>query len=257
MSSFKKLLILKLGDTLPELAQRRGDFEHWFITSLQVDSARLTIFDPRTGADFPPREEIAGLLLTGSHSMVTEHLTWSERTAEWTKSAVAAGLPALGVCYGHQLLAYAFGGQVGDNPNGAQEGTTTIELTPEGRADPLLGSLGHYAFDAQVSHAQSVLKLPPGATRLAFDAWDANQAFRIGKCAWGVQFHPEMDADIVRAYIRAESPQLRAQGQNPDWILGKTRETPIAAKVLQRFVEIVFDEREIHSPANRSYPTHA
>jgi GMP synthase (glutamine-hydrolysing) len=240
MPAPKKLFILKLGDTLPELAQRRGDFEDWFIAGLGLDAAHLTVFDPRTGADFPPLEAVAGLLLTGSHSMVTEHLDWSERAARWTKSAVEAGIPTLGVCYGHQLLAYAFGGQVGNNPNGTQEGTTTIQLTPEGRTDPLLGALGVEQFAAQVSHTQSALELPPGAIRLAFDAWDANQAFRMGERTWGVQFHPEMDADIACAYIRAEWDELLAQGQAPAQILAGVRETPGAAQVLRQFAQIVF-----------------
>jgi GMP synthase (glutamine-hydrolysing) len=235
MPTLKKLLILKLGDTMPDLAARRGDFEDWFIAGLGLDFSLIQVFDPRTRADFPPLDGIGGLLLTGSHSMVTEHLDWSERAAQWTISAVEAGIPTLGVCYGHQLLAHAFGGEVGDNPRGTQEGTTTIELTPEGLADPLLGGLGVEKFDAQVSHAQSVLKLPPGAIRLAFDDWDANQAFRLGENAWGLQFHPEMDADIARTYVEAERANLLAQGQNPQQILADLRETPIAAQVLSLF----------------------
>ncbi len=234
----KKLIILKLGETLPNLAARRGDFEDWFSAGLGLEADQLSVFDPRTGADFPPLEQVAGLLLSGSHSMVTEQLDWSERTARWTKSAVEAGIPTLGVCYGHQLLAHAFGGEVGNNPRGTQEGTTTVELTHAGLSDPLLGSLGLEKFDAQVSHAQSALKLPVGAIRLAFDDWDANQAFRIGENAWGVQFHPEMDAEIARTYIQAEHGELLDQGQNPDQILANVRETPIAAQLLRRFAEL-------------------
>lgn len=238
----KKLFIIKLGDTLPDLAARRGDFEDWFMAGLGLAAAQMQVFDPRSGADFPSLAQVAGILLTGSHNMVTERLDWSERTAAWTKSAVEAGIPNLGVCYGHQLLAHAFGGQVGNNPNGTQEGTTTIELSAEGRVDPLLGALGLDRFEAQVSHTQSALALPPGAIRLASDSWDANQAFRIGRNAWGVQFHPEMDADIARAYIRAESAELLAQGQNPEQILITVRETPVAAQVLPRFARLVFNQ---------------
>ncbi len=236
----KKLLIIKVGDTIPELAKRRGDFEDWFIAGLGLDSAQVAVFDPRTGAGFPPPNSLAGILVTGSHTMVTEHQPWSERTAKWLVDMVGAGIPTLGVCYGHQLLAYAFGGEVGNNPNGTQEGTTTIELTPEGLADPLLGGLGVEKFDAQVSHAQSALKLPPGATRLAFDSWDANQSFRIGQKAWGVQFHPEMDAEIARTYIHAERAELSAEGLNPDEILASVRQSPLAAQTLKRFSQIVF-----------------
>jgi len=237
----KKLLILKLGDTLPDLAARRGDFENWFIDGLGLDMAQIQVFDPRSGADFPPFDELAGILLTGSHTMVTEGLDWSERAAAWIKTAVEAGLPTLGVCFGHQLLAHAFGGEVGNNPRGTQEGTTSIQFTLEGLNDPLLGGLGT-SFSAQVSHAQSVLKLPSEATRLAADDWDANQAFRIGEKAWGVQFHPEMDADIARTYIHAESAELAAEGQNPDKIIATVCETPVAAQVLAKFAKLAFEK---------------
>ncbi len=179
----KKLLILKLGDTLPELTARRGDFENWFIIGLGLDAALIQIFDPRSEADFPPLAAIAGLLLTGSHSMVTEHLDWSERTATWTKSAIAAQIPTLGVCYGHQLLAYALGGEVGNNPRGTQEGTTSIQLTPEGQADPLLGGLGAN-FEAQVSHAQSALSLPPWkASSAVWTLAEIRRCIRANFCA--------------------------------------------------------------------------
>jgi GMP synthase (glutamine-hydrolysing) len=229
------ILILKLGDTLPDLIERRGDFEAWFLAGL---GAPAQVLDPRTGADFPALAEVSGIIITGSHSMVTERLPWSERSAAWVRSAVEAGIPTLGVCYGHQLLAHAFGGRVGNNPNGTQKGTTEVELTLAGREDPLLGRLGAERFAAQVSHTQSVLELPPGAVRLAGDGWDENQAFRLGNNAWGVQFHPEIDADILRAYVRAEAENLKAQGQDPEKILAQVRETPVAARLLSRFAAL-------------------
>lgn len=235
----KKLFLIKLGDTMPELSARRGDFEDWFLAGLGVEPVQTQVFDPRGGAAFPALGEIAGILLTGSHCMVTDGLPWSERAAAWVRSAVEAGIPALGICYGHQLLARAFGGRVGNNPNGTQEGTTTIRLTPEGARDVLLGSL-EAGFDAQVSHTQSVLALPDGAIRLAFDGWDANQAFRVGENAWGLQFHPEFDTEIAEAYIQAESGALLVQGQDPIKILAGVRQTPVAARLLQQFARLVF-----------------
>ena len=231
------LLILKLGDTLADLAAERGDFEDWFIAASGADRSLATVFDPRTGHEFPAAERHAGIILTGSHSMVTERLEWSERTATWLRSVVGARVPILGVCYGHQLLAHALGGVVGENPRGTQEGTTTVTLSAAGAADPLLGALGE-SFDAQLSHSQSVLRLPEGAVVLASDSWDANQAVRFGPAAWGVQFHPEMDAHMTRAYVQATSATLRAEGQDPASILGAVREAPSAAQLVSRFVRM-------------------
>ena len=86
-------------------------------------------------------ENLAGIVITGSPSMVSARLDWSERTAYWLRRAVPTGLPVLGVCYGHQLLAHALGGHVGLNPAGRQIGTVTAQLIDGHKEDPLFGHL--------------------------------------------------------------------------------------------------------------------
>ncbi len=155
----KPILIVKLGSTLPALAQSRGDFEDWIEARLDVPrgsskfrissgSSRIPknsggrglgaalrnapnsgefgyaqlrrrgsveVIDPEL-APLPEPRHFSGAILTGSHSMVTDHEPWSERTAAWIPAVMAAGTPLLGICYGHQLIAYALGGDVGPNP---------------------------------------------------------------------------------------------------------------------------------------------
>ncbi len=67
---------------------------------------------------------------------------------------------------------------------------------------------------------------------------DRHHAFRLGPAAWGVQFHPAFDADIVRAFTCARDASLRADGLNPDAILAAIEETPEAASILARFGQI-------------------
>jgi len=57
-----------------------------------------------------------------------------------------------------------------------------------------------------------VFCLPPDAVCLAFNSHEPNQAFRIGKCAWGVQFHPEYTSMIMRSYIEEQRDELREAG---------------------------------------------
>src|SRR3546814_6422229 len=118
--------------------------------------------------------------------MVTERLDWSERSAQWLGDAARAGLPVMGICYGHQLLAHALGGEIGDNPAGRQMGTIELELQPAAAGDPLFAGLPQ-RFPAQATHLQSVLRAPEGATLLASSELDAFHEFRWGEAAWGVQ----------------------------------------------------------------------
>ena len=162
----RELIILKTGSTLPTLLARKGDFTDWIVAGLDAGSAAVRIVDAENGDALPAYDDVAGVVITGSHDMVTERQPWSERAAAWLPGLVERGIPTLGICYGHQLLAHALGGEVGDNPNGREFGTVTVDLTAEAADDPLLGGLPA-RLPVQVCHTQSALTLPAGARRLA------------------------------------------------------------------------------------------
>jgi GMP synthase (glutamine-hydrolysing) len=231
------VLILKMGSTLPSLRERRGDFEDWIAVGASLGPAELQVIDVPSVRELPPLDGAAGVIVSGSHAMVTERRDWSERAAAWLRNAVSGGMPVLGICYGHQLLAHAYGGEVGANPRGREFGTVQIELDEAGRTDDLLGELPG-AFHAHEGHAQSVLRLPREAVRLASNAWDANQAFRIGARAWGVQFHPEFDAGIVREYVRHYRAELSTEGQAPEALEKAAADNPLGGVILRRFVRL-------------------
>jgi GMP synthase (glutamine-hydrolysing) len=228
------ILVLQMGSTLPGLRMRQGDFDDWIIAGLGGGRDAAEVIDVASGAALPATNGHAGVVITGSHAMVTERKDWSERTAEWLREAVARDVPVLGICYGHQLLAYAHGGVVGNNPSGREFGTVEISLNENAEADELLGGLPR-RMRAHVGHTQSVLHLPPDAVVLASSPWDAHQAFRIRRRAWGVQFHPEFDGGIVRTYIDHFRQVLSAEGQDPEVLLTGVDEAPQAATVLGRF----------------------
>src|SRR3546814_4890003 len=102
--------------------------------------------------------------------MVTERRDWSEATAAWLREAAHAGVPVFGICYGHQLLAHALGGAVGDNPNGRKLGTVAVDLLPAAADHPLFAGLPVRIL-APATHQPSVLRAPEGdrtSTRLNY-----------------------------------------------------------------------------------------
>ena len=227
-------LILATGQPIESL-RRHGSFAHWIRVAAGLKRDEAITVDVREGQALPRREGFAGVLVTGSGAMVTDRHDWSERSADWLRDAAHAGIPVLGICYGHQLLAHALGGEVGDNPAGREMGTVCVTLDPDAQDDPLFKGLP-LRFAAQATHQQSVLRAPPGATVLAGNAHDPHHAFRWGQAAWGVQFHPEFSADHMRGYIRARAGALASEGADPRALEAAVRAAPRSRAVLRRFV---------------------
>ncbi len=234
--ALKQITLIKTGGTIPEIRQQYGDFEKWFADGLGVSSVQQV--DVFRNQPLPSLEETSAVVISGSAAMVSHREDWSEATAQWLKQAVEAGLPVLGVCYGHQLLAHALGGKVGLNPNGRQIGTVPTKSLDSATNDPLLGHLPIEYF-SQASHSESVLELPPNAVRLATSPLDDNFAIRFSEKAWGVQYHPEFSGPIMSKYIKYRSVALREEGLNPDQLLAKVSETEQALSVLKKFTELV------------------
>ena len=232
------LLIVKVGGTFEALRTQRGDFEHWIADGLGTEALPLLVIDPRRGDTLPDPAEVSGVVVTGSHAMVSHREPWSETTAAWLARLVARGTPVLGICYGHQLLAHALGGEAGDHPLGAEVGTVTVTLDAAAATDPLLQGLPA-RFSANAVHWQSALRLPDGAVRLAASAHEPVHAFRVGGNAWGLQFHPEFDADAMRGYIDMLADGLRKEGADPAALRERVAPTDAAAGLLGRFARIV------------------
>ncbi len=88
-------------------------------------------------------------------------------------------------------------------------------------------------------HTQSVVRLPPGARPLGSTTTGPHPAFALGERLWGVQFHPEFDAAVLRTYVKRYWPKLQAEGKDPDKILAGVQETPVGSEILQRFAALV------------------
>ena len=233
-----RFYIIKIGTTFPATRKRFGDFDAWTLAAIGPAAVGTAVVDAEHNQPLPPADQCAGVAITGSHAMVTEELPWSLELERWIPSLLEAGVPLVGICYGHQLLAKAMGGEVRYHPRGREIGTVEIQLLPEAADDVLFGPLPP-RFDAHVSHAQSVKRLPAGAVRLAENSFEPNHAFRLGNCAWGVQFHPEYDTGIMRSYIETQADELTRAGRDVPELLRGVTETPQAVGMLRNFARFV------------------
>lgn len=156
--------------------------------------AELVEFDVQAG-QLPDTFEFDGCIVTGSRSSVYWDEPWLPPVKAWIAEAIDRGMPFLGVCYGHQLLADVLGGTV--EPMGEYElGYQTIRH--DGESELLAGIDDE--FLVFTSHSDRVTELPPGASQFAENEYGIH-GFRHGD-VFGVQFHPEYDQETAIAVTK-------------------------------------------------------
>jgi GMP synthase (glutamine-hydrolysing) len=234
-----RILLYKTGATDPSLTSDIGDYEQWFGRILS-STAHLEVHC----AIEEPRHPLGGydaMVITGSPRSLVDPEPWMDEAADYVRTAASAGVPVLGVCFGHQLIGYAYGGCVRTNPNGWEVGTTEVELTEEGRADPLFAGVPPRVRVNQ-SHRDEVWTLGNEVRRLAGSVHTATQALAVGAHVRGVQFHPEMNATVVRRLVEHRRLILEADfaqraGRCLSTVITSVSDTPEAEKVLTNFIE--------------------
>ena len=236
MAHAPELIIIRAGDALPAIADTRGQYPD-LIRAMVGDAWRgvYKIHDPRASDEPPSLARAAGIIVTGSSSSVTEQAPWMKRTGAFLRRAAEEGVPVLGICFGHQLLADAFGGKVQKNPRGREIGTVRVRLEDAAQREAMFKEFPA-EFLVQATHVDSVVTLPPAAVRLAQTDLEPNMAYKIGDTVRCVQFHPELDAAIIREYIRARAPLIDGEGLSSASILESVQDAPFAARVLPSFV---------------------
>jgi GMP synthase-like glutamine amidotransferase len=172
--------------------------------ALARSGAALAVARLDRGESVPDPSRYDALLVLGGEMNVyqeAEH-PWLVDEDRALRAAVADGQPILGVCLGGQLLAKALGAPV--RLGAAREvGLISVALTPAGRADRLFAGLPD-PLEAVAWH-DDTFAIPERAVALAGSVGCANQAFRFGARAYGLQFHPEVSPAMLAGWIEAAS----------------------------------------------------
>ncbi|WP_426035854.1 type 1 glutamine amidotransferase [Cypionkella sp. TWP1-2-1b2] len=149
-------------------------------------------------AEFPAeRQQFDGWIITGSPASVHDSAAWVGRLFGLIREIVARGEPLFGACFGHQAIAMALGGVVGDNPGGWVFGAVDTEMEGE--------KIRLYA-----AHREQVLVVPKGAVVLGGNAECAVGSFAMGRGVLTTQYHPEMTQGFMAALVAEYAGKLPA-----------------------------------------------
>ncbi len=177
-----------------------------FMKQNNIPYRELNIFEGKYVED--PGAFSAIITLGGTMGVSDEKrypfLEWED---SFLKRAMQEGIPLLGVCLGAQMLSHCSGGKVTKETVG-EIGWYKVWLTADGRTDPLFEGLPE-KFIVFLCHNDR-FSIPPGGERLAESSDDPNQVFRLGRITYGLQFHPEVTAQIINDWLNSYKESLDA-----------------------------------------------
>ena len=244
-----RLLVIQPSDTAPV-----GRLEEW----LTGAGAEIHVVAP-SREPLPPLDEYQGLVCLGGEmgALDDREHPWLADVRLLLSKAVATKTPTLAVCLGAQLLAVATGGQVRRGDRGPEVGVLLVAKRDTAARDPLFAELP-LTPDVLQFHHDEISLLPPGAELLASSPRYANQAFRVGSVAYGVQFHIETTPEIVLkwAELAPDEAALARPGQlEPDALVeAHITLAEVWQPFVRRFVQLSAGEIEPVAASSRSLP---
>lgn len=160
----------------------------------------------------------AGLLVLGGDQAAYDPPTTSPElppVVDLLRVAVRDRVPTVGICLGGQLLSRALGGVVREAVDGPELGGHLVAKKDVAAQDPVFSGVP-FTPDVVQWHYDEIAELPAGAVLLASSPLYAYQAFRVGECAWGMQFHIETTPDMVRSWAAQDHGRAGGWGLDVD-----------------------------------------
>ncbi|KAI8854732.1 class I glutamine amidotransferase-like protein [Chytridium lagenaria] len=202
-----RIAILKCDVFAPTIHDVAGDYGELFSNLFAKASGFLspspnvktTVFEVIDGHFPQSTDQFDAILITGSKFGVNDGLPWVQALVDYVKSLEEGQVKIIGVCFGHQVVAKAFGGQVESNPKGWEVGWTPMSVTMEGKQ----------FFQAESDtlrflsmHKDHVSKVPVGFETLLSTEICPVQSIRKGNFVLTIQGHPEFSPALVGEIIR-------------------------------------------------------
>lgn len=204
--------------------------------------------------DIPDGVDVMMIGGAGEYSAM-DNPSWMPPLLRLVRQAAERQLPTFGSCWGHQVIARAFGGTLVHDPDRAELGCGTVQLTPAGQEDRLFNRFSA-SFNVNMGHHDRVDVLPANAVELAYNESQRNQAFRLKDCpVYGTQFHSELDATRERERLIAYRDYYRQDLPDEDAfqaVLDSLAETSEVDSLLHDFL-VTFVVPRVHPEATERH----
>lgn len=153
--------------------------------------------------DLPSLEDADAFVITGSPASVHDPLVWIRRLSELVRELHHHSIPLVGLCFGHQLIATALGGEVSRSASGWRLGAVETHFLPLSWMRPALGTLRLFA-----AHGEQVTRLPAEATLIGSAPECPHAAYTVGKHIVTTQYHPEFSQEFMDALVHEYEGEL-------------------------------------------------
>lgn len=197
--------LLECDEVTGRFAEVSGGYREMFATLLP--EARFTYYRVHEGKLPASPEACEAWLCTGSRYSAYDTMPWVGALAQFIRDVRESKKPFVGICFGHQMLAQALGGEVAQAAQGWGVGVLPVQiLASESWMQPTRSEV-----HIQHMHQDQVQRLPPGAVVLGRSAHCDIGMFRVGETMLGIEGHPEFTAEFAAALIRARRERIGAE----------------------------------------------